>query len=90
MGVIGLSWYTSGLSALLAVMFSAISWAPPGPGAVEQALPVVFAAGAIVAAVVAIGLGRLSPTHPVRQSQSLRALLVVVAVSVTVLAALIG
>jgi hypothetical protein len=89
-GAIGLSWYISGLSALLAVMFSAITWAPPGPGPVELALLVVFAVGAIAAAVVALGLGQLPPTHPIRRSRSLWAVFVVAAASVTVLAALIG
>ncbi|MDB5312172.1 MAG: hypothetical protein JWO38_6374 [Gemmataceae bacterium] len=89
MGVVGLAWYMSGLSALLAVMTSAITWAP-GPGPIERALPVVFAAGALVGAAVAIGLGRLPPTHRVRQSRSLRAVFVVAAVSVTLLVALIG
>ena len=89
MGVVGLAWYLSGLSALLVVMSSAITWAP-GPGPVEQALPVVFAAGALAAAAIAIGLGRLPPTHWVRQSRSLRAGFVVAAVSVTLLAALVG
>jgi len=32
MGVVGLAWYISGLSALLALLTSAITWAPPGPG----------------------------------------------------------
>jgi hypothetical protein len=90
MGVVGLAWYICGLSALLAVMASLISVAPPGPGPVERAVPAVFAGGAVLAAVVAVGLGSLPPTHRVRQSRSVRAVFVVVAVSVTVLAALIG
>ena len=90
MGVIGLAWYIGGLSALLAVMASLISYVPPGPGPVERALPSVFACGAILAAVVAVGLSQLPPSHWVRQSRSLWAVFVVGAVSVTVLAALIG
>jgi hypothetical protein len=90
MGVVWLAWYMSGLSALLAVMTSAITYAPPGPGSVERVLPVVFAGGSVVAAVVAIGLGQLPPTHRLRQSRSLRTLFVVVAVSLTLLVAIIG
>jgi hypothetical protein len=90
MGVVGLAWYMSGLSALLAVMTSAITYAPPGPGPVERALPFVFAGGSVLTAVVAIGLGQLPPTHRVRESRSVRAVFVVAAISVTLLVALLG
>jgi hypothetical protein len=90
MGVVGLAWYNCGLCALLAVMFSVITYAPPGPGPVERALPVVFAGGSVIAAAAAVGLGCLPPAHRVRQSRSLWVLVAVVAASVTVLAALIG
>jgi len=90
MGVVGLAWYLSGVSALLALMFSAITYAPPGPGPLAQALPVVFAGGSLVAAVVALALGRLPATHRARQSRPLWAAFVVVAVSVTLLGVLLG
>jgi hypothetical protein len=89
-GVRGLSCYISGLSALLAVMFSAVTWAPPGPGPVERSLPVVFTLTAAVAAVIALVLGQMPPLHPIRQSRSLHTVFVLVAVSVTVLAVIIG
>ena len=44
MGVVALAWYISGLSAPLALLTSAITWDPPGPGLMALALPVVFAA----------------------------------------------
>jgi hypothetical protein len=90
MGVVGLSWYICGLSALLAVMRSLITWAPPGPGPAVRALPAVYASAAVLMAGVAVGLGLLPRTHPVRQSRSLRAVFGLAAVSVTVLAMLIG
>ena len=71
MGIVGLAWYLSALSALIAVMTSAITWAPE-PGPIERALPVVFAAGALLWATIAIILGRLPPTHWIRKSRSVR------------------
>jgi hypothetical protein len=90
MGVVGLAWYISGLSALLALLTSFITWVPPGPGLIALALPVVFGCGSLLSAGVAIGLGRLPPTHPVRQSRTLRALFVAAALTVTVMAFLLG
>jgi hypothetical protein len=90
MGLIGLAWYISGLSALLALMTSAITYAPPGPGPIEKALPTVFGCGSLLSAGVAIGLGRLPPTHPIRQSRSLWVGFVVAAVTVTLMAVLLG
>ncbi len=76
MGVVGLAWYISGLSALLALLTSFITWAPPGPGLIALASPVVFGCGSLLFAGVAIAVGRLPPTHQVRQSWSLRAMFV--------------
>jgi hypothetical protein len=90
MGVIWLAWYISGLSALLALLSSAITWAPPGPGLIALALPVVFGCGSLLSAGVAVGLGRLPPTHQARQSRSLRAVFVAAALTVTVIAVLLG
>jgi hypothetical protein len=90
MGVIWLAWYISGLSALLALLSSAITWAPPGPGLIAPALPVVFGCCSLLAAGVAIGLGRLPPAHQARQSRPLRAVFVAVALTVTVMAVLVG
>jgi hypothetical protein len=90
MGVVGLSWYICGLSALLAAMRSMITWAPPGPGPVVRALTDVYASAAFLMGGVAIGLGLLPRTHWVRQSRSLRAVCALAAVSVTVLAMLYG
>ena len=90
MGVIWLAWYISGLSALLSLLSSAITWAPPRPGLIALALPVVFGCGSLLSAGVAIGLGRLPPTHQARQSRPLRAVLVAAALTVTVMAVLVG
>jgi hypothetical protein len=90
MGVVGLAWYISGLSALLALLTSAITWAPPGPGLIALALPVAFGCGSLLSAGVAIGLGRLTPTHPARQSRSLRAVFIAAALTVTLMAVLVG
>ena len=90
MGVIWLAWYISGLSALLALLSSAITWAPPGSGLIALALPVVFGCGSLLSAGVAVGLGRLPPTHQARQSRSLRAVFVAAALTVTVIAVLLG
>ena len=85
-----LAWYTTGMLLLLAVMSSAISYAPPGPTPVEQLLPVVFLGGAIVTVIIATILGRLPRTHWVHEARSIRVGFVVVAVTVTMLAALVG
>ena len=82
-------WYIAGMSALLAVMFSAITHSPE-PGPVGRALPVVFLVGSILAAAAAFVLGRLPPTHPIRRSRSLWAVLFAGAMTATVPAALIG
>ena len=90
MGVVGLAWYISGLSALLSLMTSAIAWAPPGPGLITLGLPLVFGCVSLLSAGAAICLGRLPRTHRVRQSRSLWAALVAAASTVTVLAVLLG
>ena len=90
MGVVGLAWYISGLSALLALLTSAITWAPPGPGLIAPTLPVVFGCGSLLSAGVAIGLGRLPPMHQARQSRSLRVVFVAAALTVTVMAVFLG
>jgi len=90
MGVVGLGWCISGLLALLAVMTSAITWAPPGPGPVERALPAAFGGGALLMAGLSFGLGLLPPTHWLRLSRSVRAGFAVAAATVAVLVALLG
>jgi hypothetical protein len=89
-GVIWLAWYISGLSALLALLSSAITWAPPGPGLIVLALPVILGCGSLLSAGVAIGLRRLPPTHQARQSRLLRAVFVAAALTVTLVAVLVG
>ena len=90
MGVVGFSWYMSGLLVLMAGMRSIITWAPPGPSPAVRALPAVYASAAVLMSAVALGFGLLPRTHRLRQSRSLRAVCGLAAVSATLLAMLIG
>jgi len=89
MGVVGLTWYLTGILALLAFLASTITGAP-GAGRLEIVIPGVLGGGAVLAAGLAIGLGWLPPTHWVRQSRSVWRTLVAVAVTVTVMLILVA
>jgi hypothetical protein len=87
--VIWLLWYICGVCLLLALMASAITYHPAirYQGALFTSL---FCGVALVAGVMAIGLGRLPPTHRIHRSKSLWVGLVALAVSVTLLLVLVG
>lgn len=89
-GVVGLGWYISIMLALLTMGTTAITYAPPGPGPLERALPIVFGAGTITFVGLTLSLNRLPSTHWLRQSRSARAGFAAVAVTVTVLVVLFG
>ena len=89
MRLVWLSWYVSGMLALLSVLTSLISYAP-GPNRVETLLPIVFATGAFVGIGASVCLGRLRREHWIHQSKPLWAGFVAVALAVTVLVVLIG
>jgi hypothetical protein len=89
MGVVGLAWYSAAVLAVLAVLASAITWAP-GPGRLAQVLPVAFLAGAVLAAGAAVGLGRLPPAHWLRRSRPVRVAVAAVAITATALLVLVG
>ena len=89
MRVIGLLWYICGVCLLLALIASAITYHPSVryQGALFTSL---FGGIALVAGVMAIGLGRLPRTHRIHRSRTLWAGLVALAASVTLLLVLVG
>ena len=86
MRVVWLSWYISGVCALVAILASAITFHPTVQY-LGLVLSAVFGGLALVAAGLAIGLWRLPLSHHVHQSKLLGAGLVVAAVAVTLLLA---
>jgi|LakMenE01Jun11ns_1017448.scaffolds.fasta_scaffold9692347_2 hypothetical protein len=86
MRVVWLSWYISGVCAIVAIMASAITF-HPSVQYLGLVLAAVFGGLALVAAGLAIGLWRLPLSHHVHQSKPLAAGLVVAAVAVTLLLA---
>jgi hypothetical protein len=88
MKMVWLSWYISGVLALLTVAFSLISYAP-GAEAFGWAMQAVCGGGALVGIGLALWLGRQPAGHWVQRSKPFRAGFVVVAVAVTALAILL-
>ena len=69
MSVTRQSWFVSGVLGFFALLVSAITYVPPGPG---LWVPALFSGGAILMAVVAITLGSLPSDHWAHRSQPLR------------------
>jgi hypothetical protein len=89
MRVVWLAWYVCGVCFLLALLASAISYHPDIQH-LGVVLPAAFGGVALLAGGAAVGLGRLPPIDPVRQSKPLWASVVAVAVAVTLLLVLVG
>jgi hypothetical protein len=89
MKVTWLAWYVCGVLALMALVASAITCAPPAQWA-GVVFPVAFGTGAILAAVGAPVLSSLPADHWVRHSRRLWAALVAAAITLTLLLALVG
>jgi hypothetical protein len=90
MKITWLAWYISGVLALLAVAASAITYAPPGPGPFELALPLVFGTGAILIAGLAGYLSWLPSTHWIHRFRPVRAALITMAATITLLLVLVA
>jgi hypothetical protein len=89
MRVAWLAWYVCGVCLVLALSASAITYHPD----VQQlgvVAPVAFGGVALLAGAAAVGLGRFPPTHRVHQSRPLWAVVVAVAVIVTLLQVVVG
>jgi hypothetical protein len=67
MSVVKLAWLTSGLLVLLAMLSSVVTWVP-APWHPQLVIPSGLYLGAGVVALLAIGLGRLPPTHWVHRT----------------------
>jgi hypothetical protein len=77
-----LAWYICGVCLLLALLASAITYHPHIQH-LGVVLPAVFGAVTVLAGAVAVGIGRLPPTHRLRQSKPLWAGLVAIAIAAT-------
>src|SRR5690242_11349265 len=84
MRVVWLAWYICGVCLLAALLASAITYHPDSQR-LGVVLPAAFGGVALLAGGAAVGLGRLPTTHRVHRSKPLRAGLVAVAVTVTLL-----
>jgi len=89
MRVVWLAWYICVVSLVLALLASAITYHPDIQH-LGVVLPATFGGVALLAGGAAVGLGRLPTTHRVHQSKPLRAGLVAVALTVTLLLVLVG
>jgi hypothetical protein len=89
MRVVWLAWYICSVCLLHALLASAITYHPDVQH-LGVVLPAAFGVVALLAGGAALGLGRLPPTHRAHQSKPLWAVLVVAAVTVTVLLVLVG
>jgi hypothetical protein len=90
MRIVWLTWYICGVWLLLAVLASAITYAPAGIPHLDVLLPAASGSMALVTGVAAVGLGRLPPTHRVHQSKAIWSVLLADAVTVTLLLVLLG
>ncbi len=84
MRIVWLLRYICGAWLLLALLASAITYAPD-IDYLGLLLPIVFMSMALLAAGAEIGLGRLPPTHRIHQSKLLWAGLLALAVAATLL-----
>jgi hypothetical protein len=89
MRVVWLARCIRGVGLLLALLASAITY-DPEIQRLGVVLPAAFGGVALLAGGAAVGLGRLPPTRRVHQSKPLWAVLVAVAVIVTLLLVLVG
>jgi hypothetical protein len=89
MRLVWLSWYISGMLALLFVLLSLVSYAPgaEGAGAVMQG---VSGSGALLGIAMALWLTRFPRDHWVHRSKPIWAGCIAAAATVTLLVVLIG
>ncbi len=84
MRVVWLAWYICGVCLLLTLLASAITYLPDIQH-LGVVLPAAFGGVALLAGGAAVGLGRLPPTHRAHRFEPLRAGLIAVAVTLTLL-----
>jgi uncharacterized membrane protein YhaH (DUF805 family) len=89
MRVVWLAWFICSVCLLLVLLASAITYHPDVQH-LGVVLPAAFGGVALLAGGAAVGLGRLPSTHRAHQSRPLWAVLIAVAVTVTVLLVLVG
>ncbi len=89
MKVVWLAWFLCGVCLLIALVSSAVTYHPDIKH-LGQLLPSVFGGIGLLAGAAAVGLQSLPPTHGVHQSKPLLAALVAVAVTLTLLLALVA
>jgi hypothetical protein len=89
MRVVWLAWYICGVCLLLALLASAITYHPDIQH-LGVVLPATFGGVGLLAGGAAVALRRLPAEHRVHRSKPLRAGLVAVAVTVTLLLVLAG
>jgi hypothetical protein len=89
MKIAWLAWYISGMLALLTVLSSLVTFAPPAQW-LALILPAAFGSGAILVAVLAVILTRLPASHRLQRSRPTWALLVAAAVALTLIVVLVG
>lgn len=91
-GTMKLVWlcrYLSGLMALLTVMASLITYAPPVRH-LAVVLPLLFGVISVFIAVLSLFLQRLAPDHWIHRSRFVAAFFIAAATTVTVFAVLVG
>jgi hypothetical protein len=84
MRVVWLAWYICGMFFMLALLASAITY-HPDVQRLGVVLPAAFGVVSLLAGGMAVGLGRLPPTHSMRQAKPFWAGLIAAAVTVTLL-----
>jgi hypothetical protein len=89
MRIVWLAWYICGVCFTLAALASAVTYHPDSQH-IGAVLSATSGGLALVAGGAAVGIGRLPPTHRVRQYRPLWAGLVAVAIAVTLLLILVG
>ena len=89
MKLVWLCRYLSGLMALLAIVASLITYAPPAQH-FAVVLPLLLGGISVVIAVLSLSLQRLAPDHWIHRSRFITALFLAAAATVTVFAVLVG
>ncbi|HXD85743.1 MAG TPA: hypothetical protein VN641_04570 [Urbifossiella sp.] len=89
MSLNALSWYITGILALLFLVASAITYAP-GIEVFGFAVSIAALCGAVIGVFISLYLGRLPREHWVHRSRSVRRAFAAAAIGLTILLLLVG
>ncbi|HEY2909929.1 MAG TPA: hypothetical protein VGI99_06770 [Gemmataceae bacterium] len=89
MSLKALSWYVTGVLALLFLLASAITYAP-GIEIYGFAISIAAGCGAVIGVFISLYLGRLPREHWVHRSRSVRRAFAAAAIGLTMLLLLVG